>query len=188
MKDEDIKKISQAFKITEEAIREALARGLKEKPKKDDKSHFLFLPEDIEALEKRIEDLHNEILRLGTAIGLSCDVSGETFHDNFDYEECSRQQSMWSAEIKKLTDLRGRAKIINPADIDKKKVGIGTVVKMDRDGHPLKIRVGSYMTFSHKSASYESPIVKLILGAKVGETREGVIGDKKTKIRIISIE
>jgi len=194
MKDEDIKKISEAFAIPEVSIREVLAKAAATAKTESKKlghkdgghNHFYFLPDDFDLLDKKIETLHQEIDRLGKAIGLSSDISGETFHDNFDYEECSRQQAMWSEEIRKLSLIKRKAKIIHPrknGDV----VAIGRTVSLDNNGKKMTIKIGSYMTFNSDSVSYASPIVKLIFGAKSGETKEGLIQGKKTKIKILEI-
>jgi len=194
MKEIDIKKISEAFTIPEEAIRETLAKAANSTPterkgfdhEEPGRSPFYFLPEDLHLLNKKIETLHQEISRLGRAIGRSCDVSGETFHDNFDYEECSRQQAMWSEEIKKLNAIKRNAKVINSnesGDI----VALGKTVTINNNDKNMTIKIGSYMTFNNKSVSYASPIVKLILGAKVGDIKEGSIRGVKTKVHILEI-
>ncbi len=195
MKKTDIKKISRAFNISEKKIEKALEEAQEEiekTTKEDDRlkiehSHFYFLPEDMDKVNNRIESLHLEIVRLGKVIGRSCDVSGETFHDNFDYEEGSRQQGMWSEEIKKLTAIKRRAKIVIPPQTGHT-VSIGRTIKIDNNGQLMEIKVGSYITFSSESISYASPIIKLIFGAKIGETKEGLVRKIKTKIRILDIK
>ncbi len=194
MKEIDIKKISKAFAIPEGAIRETLARGAKKTKTKHKKSdhkevshnYFYFLPDDLAMLDKKIETLHQEIDRLGQAIGLSIDISGETFHDNFDYEECSRQQAMWSEEIRKLSDIKRKAKMVSPKE-NGDTVAMGRTVIIDNNGKKMTIKVGSYMTFDSQSASYASPIVKLIFGTKSGDTKEGLISGQKTKIHILEV-
>jgi transcription elongation GreA/GreB family factor len=194
MKEIDIKKISKGCEIPENAIRETLARATvniktehkKPSQKEVDRNHFYFLPDDFTLLDKKIETLHQEIDRLGKAIGLSSDISGETFHDNFDYEECSRQQAMWSEEIRKLTIIKRKAKMVSPnesGDI----VAVGRTITLENNGKNMTIKIGSYMTFSSESVSYASPIVKLIFGAKSGDTKEGLIQGQKTKIHILEI-
>lgn len=194
MKEIDIKKISQAFAISEEAIRKTLAQAAAEantenkkiSHKEGGRNHFYFLPEDLMMLDQKIETIHKEIERLGQAIGLSADVSGETFHDNFDYEEGGRQQAMWSEEVRKLSVIKQKAKIIHPnksEDI----VAIGRTVTINNNGEIMTIKIGSHMTFNSQSVSYASPIVKLIFGAKPGDTKEGIIHGRKTKIHILEI-
>lgn len=194
MKEIDIKKISEAFAIPEEAIRDVLTKAAAnaktehKKPsyKEGGYNHFYFLPDDFALLEKKIETLHQEIDRLGKAIGLSSDISGETFHDNFDYEECSRQQAMWSEEIRKLTLIKKKAKMISP-NKNEDIVAVGRIVTLDNNGKKMTIKIGSYMTFNSESVSYASPIVKLIFGAKSGDIKEGLIRGQKTKIHILEI-
>jgi len=195
MKDTEIKKISDYLSISIEEIKKVLAEKKKEinqKPKKEnfDKEaprKFYFLENDLKKLELKIETLHNEIARLGKEIGRSCDESGETFHDNFDYEECSRQQTLWSGEIKKLTEIKRKSKIVVPSK-EEKKVFIGKKVKILKNGEKFSFYIGSYMSFTKNYISYKSPIASLIFGAKEGETKEGIINGKKTVLEIISIE
>lgn len=195
MKNADVKKISRAFGISEEAIKAALKRATAkteklnrvDDPKTSPPSYFYFLANDFQELVIRIENLHKEITRLGEAIGRSCDVSGETFHDNFDYEECSRQQAMWSDEIKKLTEIKSRARIVEAQDNGQLSVSVGRTIVIRNNGSLQKIQIGGYMTFSPGSVSYDSALVKLIFGAKIGDVKEGLIGKKKTKIEIMEI-
>lgn len=194
MKATDIKKIGKAFKISEKDIRKALTKAAteiedkhkKSEHKKDDQNKFFFLPEDLNLLNKRIDFLYQEIDRLSKAIGLSCDVSGETFHDNFDYEECGRQQRMWSNEIRNLHAIKNKIKIVEIRE-GRDIVAIGRTVTLENNGKKITIKIGSYITFNKETISYASPIVKLILGAKTGEIKEGLIQGQKTKIKILEI-
>lgn len=195
MKESDIKKISQAFAISEKDIRQTLKRAAARTENKNQTEktttevlNFYFLAEDFTKFNAKLENIHNEIVRLGKAIGRSCDVSGETFHDNFDYEECGRQQAMWSEEIKKLNAIKRRIKIINPQDNNSSLVSVGRIITINNNGKIMEIKVGSYMTFSPESISYDSGLVKLIFGAKVGDIREGPIEGLKTRIEILSIK
>jgi transcription elongation GreA/GreB family factor len=196
MKEEDIKKISQTFTISEDAIKKVLKKAATElahnnkaaSHRKVEPAHYYFLVEDFNKLNEKIEKIHNEIIRLGEAIGLSCDVSGETFHDNFDYEECGRQLRMWSQESDKLLVIRRQARIITPQTSNDLNVSIGRTVKININGQKMELKVGSYLTFSSESISYATPIIKLILGAKVNDVREGLIMDKKVRIKILAIE
>lgn len=194
MKNQDIKKISRAFSLEEDDIRQVLIKAQEKlnKPRIDyhssSKDHYLyFLTEDMKKLEARVFWLHQEIKRLGAMIGLSCDVSGETFHDNFDYEEGNRQMMMWSEEIKKLNAIKRRVKIIVP-QVTGDTVSIGRTVKIIKNGQIMEIKIGSYLTFSPETTSYASPLIKLIFGARAKETREGLIRGQKTKVKIMEIK
>lgn len=195
MKESDIKKISQTFAISEKDIRQTLKRAAARTENKNqtektttEVSNFYFLAEDFTKFNAKIENIHNEIVRLGKAIGRSCEVSGETFHDNFDYEECNRQQAMWSEEIKKLNAIKRRIKIINPQDNNSSLVSVGRTITINNNGETMEIKVGSYMTFSPESISYDSALVKLIFGAKVGDIRESPIEGLKTRVEILAIK
>jgi len=195
MKEIEIKRLSNYLSVSTEKIKRVLAKKKKElsqikkteKTMEQKKQEFYFLEDDFKKLEEKIENLHNEIKRLGNEIGKSCDVSGETFHDNFDYEECGRQQSIWSEEVRKLTVIRRKSKVVAP-NKTKKMVLIGKKVALIKNGELLTFHIGSYMSFTKNYISYKSPIVSLILGSKQGDTLEGLINGKKTKIEIVSID
>ncbi len=195
MKDTEIKKISDYLSVSVNEIKKVLTKKEKEvnektnkeKPMEKKTDQLYFLENDLKKMELKIEELHKEIARLGKEIGRSCDVSGETFHDNFDYEECSRQQTIWSEEIKKLTAIRRKAKIVSP-NKKEKKVLIGKKVTLIKNGEKISFYIGSYMSFTKNYISYKSPIVSLILGAKEGEIKQGIINGKKTIAEIISID
>ncbi len=195
MKDTEIKKISEHLSVSVNEIKQVLAKKQKEinqELKKEETieqktQEVYFLEADLKKMEFKIETLHKEIARLGKEIGRSCDESGETFHDNFDYEECSRQQAIWSGEIKKLTAIRRRSKIVNP-NRKEKKVLIGKKVTIIKNGQKISFYIGSYMSFTKNYISYKSPIVNLIFGSREGEVKEGLINGEKTVIEIISIE
>lgn len=217
MKDE-IKKISERFNISEAEIRKLLASetDLKQNPPKNKKGDnikrksaekniaqiakkenqsedfdefYFFTEKEYEALLKKMEKIETEIGRLGKEIGASCDDS-ETFHDNFDLEECMRQQHMWSDQLKKLRDIKGKIRILetNKVDIENVSIGNTVTVKNNFNEEIITIKIGGYMTIETDTISYQSPLAKILMGAKKGETRKGFINKKQKSYKVLKIE
>lgn len=203
-----IKKISDHFSIPEDEILKALEKRktypkkkegdkkevqkeVKKETKKDGKTNeekierkqknepkkYLFLHKDYNHLLKKMDEVFVEIKRLGKEIGASCDET-ETFHDNFDYEECGRQKEMWTQYFKKLQKIKENAEIITEAT-SSDVIGIGNEIhlKSPLQGVIIK-KIGSYLTFSNKELSYRSPLAKKLIGKKIGDE---IILDTKHK-------
>ena len=61
----------------------------------------------------------------------------------------------------------------------------------DKTGETRVMQIGSYMVFDNKEGfviSYDAPLARMIIGGKVGDTREAVIGGKKKVVNILKIE
>ncbi len=202
MDNQAIKKISIAFRIPEDDLKKCL----KERPKpkitqrevlfkdnpqanseKQNLKAIYFFEEDFHELEKKINRIKKEIQRLGAEIAHSVDVSGETFHDNFVYEEGGRQQSMWTQEILKLESIRSRAKVIKFLPDGEKIVKLGKIVKLSLNGKVSSIRIGSFLNFKKNSISYASEFSQKIMGLKIGDQKNILINEKKTVVIIKEI-
>lgn len=212
-----ISKISREFKISEADIRRCLEKLKASKTTQDSEivleqnsemnsqtnlneeileitpskiiggKYFYFLKEDYLHLLAKIETIRTEISRLGNMIAHSVDVSGETFHDNFDYDEGNRQQDMWAKEIQKLEVIKQKARVIDPSLNLQKYVSIGKKVQLIKDGHGMNIKIGSYMTFNKKSISYASEFAKNIMDMQEGETKKFLIHKKNVEVTIVKI-
>jgi len=155
------------------------------------KEEYYFLKQDLEALDARIQELRDKLEETLKERGESTRQSSETWHDNFPFEEAQRQFSLLAGQLQKLVDLRKKAK---EADIpsDKNKVGIGSIVAIQNSatGEIKTFKIGSFAVFvetGEKTISYDSPLARIIMGAKVGETRSGKIGKNNVKFKITEI-
>lgn len=206
-KEEAIKKISDKFGIKVEDITSLLERKntpqprepkktiqkpLKAKKKSDvaPKKKYFFLKRDYLLLLKKIDNVKIEVDRLGHEIGASCDDS-ETFHDNFDYEECGRQQTMWIRHLKNLEKIKDNVEIISDINSQpgEKSVKIGSEVQMSaKNGEVTIKKIGSYLTFIDTEISYRSPLAKLIIGKKINDEIIGIINGTESSFTIINIK
>ncbi len=156
--------------------------------------YYYFLKEDIVALEKKINEVLEEVKEAGKKIGESCEAGADTWHDNFDYEEGVRQINMVSSHLKQLTNIRNKAKVISP-NKSNDKASIGKTIICLVDGQEIAYTIGSYIILkeptneqsNQKIISYISPIAKLLINRSVGEICEGLIGQNNKKFKILSI-
>lgn len=206
-RDQAIKKISEKFAIPVAAITELLDGGeikkknppilkkenvdettkkKKEHVKKTAERKYLFTEDDYDLLIKKISGLLEEIRRLGKEIGDSCDES-ETSHDNFDYEECGRQQKMWTNHLEQFKRIKENAEIVK-GKTDRDYISIGDQVEIRAaDGEIIKKRIGSYLSFSKNDLSYGSPLAKLLMGKNIGDKVQGKINGKLSFFEILKI-
>lgn len=149
---------------------------------------YYFLQKDLEQLDNEINNILSQLKKLGQELGESCKQSSETWHDNFPYEEAKRQAAVLEIRLNDLLKIRRKAQVIQKPD-DNSKISIGHTVKIadQNTGKEENILIGSYLTLDEKSVSYESPLGKLIIGAKCGETKTGKIGSIKKSVKIIEI-
>ena len=150
---------------------------------------FSFLLADYQALQTSINNLKKQMSDIGKEMGASCQEGAETFHDNFVHEEGSRQLKMLSQRYRELIKIKESATIVT-VSADNTHVAIGKNVTLHNlHDHTLSnVEIGSYMVLSESHAiSYLSPLAQIILGAKVGEKREGMIGKSNMKYRIMEV-
>jgi transcription elongation GreA/GreB family factor len=150
---------------------------------------FSFLLEDYQALQTSINKLKKQMSEIGKEMGESCREGAETFHDNFVHEEGSRQLKMLSQRYRELINIKENSVIVT-VTADNTHVSIGKNVSLHNllDNTVTNFKIGSYMVLSESEAiSYFCPLAKIILGAKVGEKREGMIGKTNVKYQILEI-
>jgi transcription elongation GreA/GreB family factor len=151
----------------------------------------LFLPADFERVNAQIEDLVGRMKALGQEMGLACQEGAETFHDNFAYEDGERQQRMWGERLRQLIQVRNNAIVVSPTEFEGVvSIGRRVTVRDVGSGEFRSFRVGSYWVFDDRdgSISYQAPIVRPLLGARVGELRESRIGGALREFEIVAIE
>lgn len=152
--------------------------------------HFCFLPDDLERLEKQIAEAREQARSAGGDMGKSCQESAETFHDNFPYEDAERRHTMWAKRVRELERVLQAVRVVNP-ELGSERVGIGKTVTyvelLSQEEHTL--RIGSFMTFDQPdTVAYNAPIAKLLIGARVGDVREGKIAHVTQRLQIKRIE
>lgn len=152
-----------------------------------------FLREDLEALNESIRDIDDRIRDVLRQSGDSCGEGADTWHDNFEYEEGQRGAYMWSNRLRELVALRATAELVIPAPSGNE-VLIGRIVTIEDESTKdiSTFQIGSYMILKRRSGreviSYAAPVAAILIGAKAGDVRKGLIGGVTMTFRIIKVE
>lgn len=154
-------------------------------------AHY-FLREDLDALDRSIDEIDNRIKDILSQAGDSCKGRSDTWHDNFEHEDGRRSSFMWSTRLKELVAIKKNAKIVTPAPTGDEVVIGRTVIIRDEETQEIStFRVGSYMVLGdhedQEVISYAAPLAKIIIGARAGDLREGQIGRGKKRFKIIEV-
>jgi len=151
---------------------------------------YLFLRKDFERLERKIGELGDEMLRVGSEMGIWASQGAETWHDNFGYEEGLRQEEMLGHRSEEFEALASEAEIVTEATDDK--VGVGTLVELeDNMKRRRRFLVSSYLVLDRRDdreVSYAAPIIAPFMGAAVGEERSVELPRGEQVWRVVSIE
>lgn len=155
-------------------------------------SHY-FLREDLDALNESIREVDDRIREILNQAGGSCQEGADTWHDNFEYEDCQRSVAMWSTRLRELVALRKSAKLITPAPTgDEALIGRTITIQDQETKEVITFQIGSYMILKKRAdreaVSYAAPLAVMFIGAKVGEIKEGEIGREKKRFMITKIE
>jgi len=151
---------------------------------------FYFLREDFDELNSQIKAICEKIKAIAEDIGKSCQEGSETYHDNFALEEGERQQHMWSNRLRELIRVRNNSRVVMPnTTTDRVSIGRMVVLEDESTGHTRTIKIGSYMTWKKDGTiSYNAPLARLVINARVGEVRDGTIAGEEVKLKIVTIE
>ncbi len=157
---------------------------------------FYFFREDLTALEEQIKKLDTQRREWGKVMGEATRQSAETFHDNFPFEDANRQFEMLSVRIHDLMAIKSCARLVDGSVARTDRVSIGSLVTVeDKETRELRqIRIGSYMVLTERgmdpvlTVSYSSPMAKLIMGARVGDVRQGKVGETMRQLQVERIE
>lgn len=147
---------------------------------------YLFLDEDLHALRERIAKIERDIKELHDTIAESTRQSSETWHDNFMFEEGSRQLDVLHKELEQLSHVAAHASVIESSDVH---IGKNIHYRDINTGNEHRITLGSYLLLSPRpgTASYSSPLGRLFLRAQTGATVSGMIGEDHRSFLILSI-
>jgi len=134
----------------------------------------------IVAQEDKIKVLQKEA---ADAAGVSYD-----WHDNFGYEEATRQAEIELESLAKLRREIKDGKIIEPEE-QNQKVAIGTTVKLLLGEKEAEFTIGAYGETdpSNGLISYTSPLANNLLEMHVGDSKTISLGNRQVIITIKSI-
>ena len=127
---------------------------------------FQKLKDEYEYLTKtRREEVKNAIAEARSFGDLS---------ENSEYDEARNEQAKVEARIKELDELIQHAEVIDESQIDTKIVGLGSLVKVNKNGETIEYSiVGSNEAnpFENKISDL-SPVGRALIGKRKGDTVE----------------
>lgn len=149
-----------------------------------------FLRKDYDALIAKIEELAGELREAGQEKGRWANQSGETWHDNFGYEQEEQHQWAVSERLEDFVTMRNDAEIVDQRVADEVDIGAEVTIRDTRSGERKTFVIGSYQVLDQQhdnEISYAAPLARPLMGATVGEEREVTIGDQATIYRVVDI-
>lgn len=155
-------------------------------------SSVWFLAPDLEDLDAEIARIRAIIRETKLEAQEGTEQSSESWHDNYVFEESQRQLKMYLNHLGGLSKARERAEVIS-APTSPEEVTIGTTVsfRIEEERISDTFSIGSYMVFDRLREldfiSYETPIASILMGAKVGDVRSGVVAGRTKTLLIQSI-
>ena len=109
--------------------------------------------------------------------------------ENAEYDEARNEQAKTEARIKELEELIRNAKVVDEDTIDTSVVGIGSLVKIDRNG-----MVAEYNIVGSNEAdpaafkiSDQSPIGKKLIGTRAGATVTVDVPSGKITLKVLEV-
>jgi transcription elongation GreA/GreB family factor len=151
---------------------------------------FLFLPRDIERLEAEMAQHERRYKANLGDVGEAVNVSSETWHDNPAFDEPQQQARAAYTKLKQLQAIRDQATIISEKPSGDT-VEIGCRVRSTRSDFrgDDEVVMGSYFIVdgNDDEVSAQSPLGLLLLGAKIGESVSGTIGERKVTVIVKEI-
>lgn len=159
---------------------------------------YLFLKKDLDALRGKVAELEGKVRKAGTNMAEAVASDTNVWHDNAQYDEAIRTQAMWNAELERYRKLlRESQEVLAEAASDTAGIGrIAVVMNMTESGTLRKYLIGSYMVLAPTPGlpddtleiSYDSPIGRILIGAKGGDFKKGVIAGNEVTFFVCRAE
>lgn len=150
---------------------------------------FKFLPDDLRLLNDRIEEICAKLREIGAEIR-DCNERRDPVEDSFVRENVPAQEMMWAERFRTMKEIRDNAAVVAPIK-GRARVGIGKRVTFrdESTGEEKRVKIGSFMVMTGEKdvVSYNAPVGRLLLGAKVGEIREGEICGRRKTLKVVHI-
>jgi len=155
-----------------------------------DEEKKYFLTEDLQALQNHIGKLEQDIESLKKEARETATQTSETWHDNFGFEDATKKMRGIKTRLDDLKLLLSSASVYVPDDdISQVDIGRHVVVFDELTNFKDKFKVGGFLVLDDSGdvVSYMAPLAQLIIGAKVGDIRDGIVNGTPRKVCIQEI-
>ena len=152
----------------------------------------LLTPEGLDKLKAEIEYLSNDKRReVAERIKEARDFGD--ISENSEYDDAKNEQAMLESRIASLEDKLRSASVIDPADLDKDFVRVGSLVSVKDEGSGKSLKytiVGSTEADPNENKlSNESPVGKALVGRRRNDTVKVTLpSGKKRELKITKID
>ena len=152
----------------------------------------LLTPEGLDKLKAEIEYLSNDKRREVAERIKEAREFGD-ISENSEYDDAKNEQAMLEARITSLEDKLRSASVIDPTELDKDVVRIGSLVSVKDEGSGKSLKytiVGSTEADpSENKLSNESPVGKALVGRKRNDTVKVTLpSGKNRELKITKID
>jgi transcription elongation factor GreA len=151
----------------------------------------LLTPEGLEKLNEELDHLRTD-KRREVAERIAHAREFGDIAENSEYDDAKNEQAMVEAKIAQLEERLVRARLIEPEDVPKGVVAVGTRVRlrdMDAKETVEYVIVGvAEANPAERKLSNESPVGRAIIGRKKGETVEVAAPRGSLKYKIMDVK
>lgn len=145
-----------------------------------------------ELLNERLNEAIEKLRQTQGQKGEAYDVGGDNWHDNFAFEELSRQEMMFNRQISVIRALQNQQVLVSePSDNDHVQIG-HTISLESEDGTVREFRVAGYgetdLLSKPPALEYGAPIIFPFMGMEVGTEALVQIKGKQTTIVLTAIK
>ena len=145
--------------------------------------------ESAESLQKEIEKKEMELRELRKYKAYASENEGDTWHDNFAFEQAEiKERSL----IKEISDMREQLKIAEIINVDSNadKDSVRVIMKYsedDEEEYEFVLTGGFKVESKYDSVSINAPLGKCVYGKKIGFEGNYSVNGNKIDIKILSI-
>jgi transcription elongation GreA/GreB family factor len=153
-------------------------------------NEYVVSPSGLARLQNRIAALETKLREIGMSKGEASEVGGNTWHDNFSFEQLTRDELMWSDHLARERRILSRARIMNTPPPADGVVHIGCAVQLRRadgflveyvlvcfgDGDPVK-----------RWVDYASPLGRTLLRLEAGDEVDLFIDGRHETLTVASV-
>lgn len=152
----------------------------------------------LQRLVKKIENTKRQLKLLMSQKKEAAEIGGDAWHDNFSFEEISRQETILFNRLEKLREILNDSEIFEeentPKELEKKdnlklvKLNSKVVIEYENGKNATFIITDSVMSNPGAGRiSYQSPLGAALMGATEGEKRNFQKNGKSSSVKIVEV-
>lgn len=143
-----------------------------------------FTPAGVRRLEDRRKALADKLREIQGQKGEAAEVGGNQWHDNFSFEDLSRQEMMVNKQLAELSEIENDMVVVWAVPQQTERLSIGHVAVLDFGGEMRVFRVGGYDESDPKTnpqtVAYNAPLLAPFFGEEEGHEEVVQIGNVRT--------